>query len=218
MYLQLLYLALNLNVSSIITRALRRAAPAGAVLLLGPLAGCASMAPTQTGFLRSYNTLDTVEGNPNMKFFRDRAPVQFHAIYIEPVRWALVGKADTDFNEDERQALMGQLSAALEEGMKAYPVAAGPGPGVLRLRSAITDIRPSSPQANVLLSALLIGPIDNGGASVEIEATNGEGEGGVAAMSASETGKLFSTGGFSRLGHAKEALSHLGLRFTEKLK
>jgi hypothetical protein len=114
--------------------------------------------------------------------------------------------------------LTSQLAAALAENLKAYAPALQPGPNVLRVRSAITDVKASSPAANMVLSALLIGPLDNGGVSVEIEAVSGDGGARIAAMTASETGKFISTGGFSKLGHANEALRRIALQFADKLK
>jgi hypothetical protein len=168
--------------------------------------------------MQSYGGLNAVEGNPNMKFYRSADKAKLHAIFIEPVQWKVDAKTNANITDDEKRALTSLLAASLAENLKAYQTASRPGPGVMRVRSAITDVKTSSPEANVVLSVLLIGPLDNGGASVEIEAINGDSDARLAAMTASETGKVISTGGFSKLGHAKDALNSIALQFAEKLK
>jgi hypothetical protein len=215
---QIEYEVADLRASASLAARYRRATLVCGVALAVSLTGCASMVPTESGFMRSYRALNAVEGTPNMRLYRSADKAEFHAIFIEPVQWKVGAKASANITDDERNALTSLLAASLAEKLKEYPSASRPGIGVLRLRSAITDIKASSPEANVLLSVLLIGPLDKGGVSVEIEATSGNSDERVAAMTVSEMGKTISTGGFSKLGHAKDALNHIALQFADQLK
>lgn len=182
------------------------------------LTGCANMAPSESGFLQDYGTLKPVDGNDKIRVYQSAERTRYKALLIDPVQWQVNAKSNGDISESERLGLTKLFDEKLREKLNAYSFTAEPGPDVLRVRATITDVKTSSPAANIVLSALLIGPLDNGGASVEIEATDSLHQRRIAAMTASETGAIISTGGFSKLGHAETALADLAGDFAGTLK
>jgi hypothetical protein len=200
------------------TRTVSRLLPALVAMAGLNLAGCANMAPSESGFMHDYGTLKPVDGNDKLRVYQGPTRAQYKALMIDPVQWQVNARNNDDISEGERLGLTKFFDDKLHEKLNGYPLATGPGPNVLRVRAVITDVKTSSPAANVVLTALLIGPLDNGGASVEIEATDSLHQERIAAMTASETGGFISTGGFSKLGHAENALVDLAGEFASTLK
>lgn len=180
------------------------------------LSSCANIPQRQTGFLNRYDMLQPIENHPGVSGYRISL-TEYRKVYIEPITWKVQAAEDEALCDGDRIELSEALDSAMRVRMAPFAVVSEPGPGVLRIRAAITSVKPSSPGLNLALTALLIGPLNNGGAAVEIEAVDGKSNAQVAAISGSETGGFISTGGFSRIGHAREAVGHLGELFAERL-
>lgn len=58
-------------------------------------------------------------------------------------------------------------NVVIEAVEDAYPVVDAPGPGVLRIRTAITDVTPTNPLVNIATVAAILLPLDLGGAAIE---------------------------------------------------
>jgi uncharacterized protein DUF3313 len=98
-----------------------------------------------------------------------------HLIYIDPnADWKKYDKVMIDrvqlwrgdesdsplgqLSDEEKQMLVDNLYSALKESLSAdYQIVDQPGPGVMRLRSAITEARKSWPVLNVVSSVMPIG-------------------------------------------------------------
>jgi len=193
-------------------RGLAAVAIAGSLLL----SSCANIPQRQAGFLNRYDALQPIENHPGVSGYR-ASLTEYRKVYIEPVAWKVQVAEDEALCDADRAELSGALDSAIRARMAPLAVVSEPGPDVLLIRAAITSVKPSSPALNVALTALLIGPLNNGGAAVEIEAVDGRSNTQVAAISGSETGAFISTGGFSRIGHAREAVGNLGELFAERL-
>ncbi len=92
-----------------------------------------------------------------------------------------------------------------------------PGPGVLRLRAAITDIEKTTPIMNIH-PAMKISGIGLGGASMEAEAVDSQTRERVIAVVDSREGSRASIGaGLQTFGHAKQVMDFWVERFRKNL-
>ena len=111
------------------------------------------------------------------------------------------------------------LYEAVSALVKRYRVVSEPGPGVLRLRMAITDVQTTQPMFNILPATKLLG-FGMGGASMEAEALDsmtGERILAVVDKRSGEYNPLPSAAEFDELGHAKEAIKHWVERFVSRV-
>jgi hypothetical protein len=100
---------------------------------------------------------------------------------------------------------------------KNYQVVDRAGPGVLRLRVAITQISETIPLLNIHPGTKLTGA-GLGGASMEAEAVDSVTNKRVAAVVETQTGKRLSiAAGLTRLGHAKQVIDGWIERFVKRL-
>lgn len=91
-------------------------------------------------------------------------------VSIAEVVWRV--DACPDISDDERDALIAQLQRELHQQVQALPVSPQGRPA--QIRAALTRIETVSPGLNTLGTLLLIGPLDRGGAAVEIEAVDAQ--------------------------------------------
>ncbi|MCY0916328.1 DUF3313 family protein [Massilia antarctica] len=132
------------------------------MLLLG---GCGTTMPvTETAFLSSYTGLsETPDGAARQR--RTTLPIDPASIVIEDPEWR---GAMTDADLGERVVLLARLKQTLRTEIGRLPAARAA--RKVRIRSAITRVVPVSPALNTVATLMLIGPVDRGGAAVEIEA------------------------------------------------
>ncbi len=100
-----------------------------------------------------------------------------------------------------------------------YEVVNTPGPGVLRLRTAITDIKTTVPLMNIHPATKLLG-LGLGGASMEWEAVDSQTGERVLAVVDVRRGAfnpLPSGAGFDEVGHAKEVMRYWVKRFVGRV-
>jgi len=133
---------------------------AATLCLVAVLAGCAAthQAPSAkpSGFLRDYSQLR--EGRPGEALLVYIKPDvdwrRYDKMMIEPVAiWGGGAKSGTleDVPHEEEQVLVDYFDAALREELgKDYKLVDRPGPGVLRLRVAITEAEGSTVPLDVL--------------------------------------------------------------------
>lgn len=177
-------------------------------LLAVLLTACASNnVHTRAGIVKDYGRLRPLPalGDPPVQthvavsFPRAPAP----KLQIEPPQ--LVGDSSRlhALSTEERDFLVAHLA----RGLQAVPSGSG---RPLRLISALTDVAKPSRALNVVTTALL-GPISNGGATIEVsiqDAASGE---EVAAMVCASEGRAMSSwsgfkNAYSPLGHAELAI------------
>ncbi len=100
-----------------------------------------------------------------------------------------------------------------------YQVVNTPGPGVLRLRAAMTDIKTTVPLMNIHPATKLLG-LGLGGASMEWEAVDSQTGERVLAVVDVRRGAfnpLPSGAGFNEVGHAKEVMRYWAKRFVGRV-
>ena len=172
------------------------------------LVGCATAKTIETGFLNDYSNFkmsDKVEGllvekhatkkiSDYSKFMVDPIDVQLtHESKGEKLNPEQIEKMATGFHDD--------VVAGLKE---KYEVVDTPGEGVLRIRTALTDIYPNKIYLNLHWSTTL-SKHGIGGAAIEAEFVDtATGERILGVVDARQGKPLKYTKGLSRWGHTKE--------------
>jgi len=112
--------------------------------------GCAGMG-ARTGFLSDYSKL-TKHKDGQLRYVNEAKVGTFDKFIIDPVTIYFHDKAkgkDTDPRKlQELEHLMHE--ALIRELSKRYTVVGEPGPGVARIRIAITDVKKDSPALNAI--------------------------------------------------------------------
>ena len=194
---------------------------AAAVAYLLSLAACGGQGLTQTGFLDNYDRMQ-----PQPDHTRDAIYVKpglmasnYAKVIVEPVAW--VPAPDTPVrDEDTKATLQGNLRDALTKSLgERFTViedpGAGrdPGPGVLRVRSAITNTRRGLWWVNVPAQAaqIAVGTVgllrpSAGGASEEIDVRDASTGEQLVAIATYNNGLPYNiSGSYLEYGHARRA-------------
>lgn len=106
------------------------------------------------GFLTDYSKIKPSPDQPNTFKYRDPEADfgKYHKLLVD--RITLWFKDDSDYkgiDPDELKTLTDYFYKAIEAKVgDAYPMVSEPGPDVLRLRIAVTDIVPNKPEASVV--------------------------------------------------------------------
>lgn len=193
------------------------------LVLLGALTACSSTktVPVSTsGFLGDDSQLQPHPDDENVLVYRNRVGVlgEYDEFLVEPVLvYLLPDSRGGSIDPAELQALATDLRDAVVEQLEdgGYEVVEEPGPGVLRIRAALTDVVPVNAAANVgtKVAGAAVGVgfltprLDLGQASIEAEMLDGETGQRVAAYVASSRGKRYSNPiqGAKRWGDVKAA-------------
>ncbi len=136
-------------------------------LALGTLfiAGCSTThqarSVTTSGFLDNYAQLKEGEdGQAVLRYVRPGVNwASYNKIIIDPVMVYAGPKSDlASANQEQRQALASYFMATLKENLSQdFKLVNSPGPGVLRVRAAITDADSSMVMLNTVTTILPIG-------------------------------------------------------------
>ena len=175
------------------------------------LTGCATkMEVTHTGFLANYDQLVPSKTIKGMHIYKNEAvniKETYSKIMIAPVEILLAPQAQEKFKDEEEQRLTAYFHESLEKKLsKQFELTDTAGPGVLLLRTAITDILPNKVYLNLHWSTTLIGA-GIGGASIEAELIDTQSKERLLAFIDAKKGKkLKYTKGLSKWGHTKEVL------------
>jgi hypothetical protein len=136
------------------------------------VSGCSSPQPT-TGFLSDYSKL-VKESDTVMRYVDESAVGQYNQFIVEPVtvRYYEGSKAKDKLSEKQTAELTAYTQEQIMEAIHAAgkQVAYQPGPGVAKIRVALTDITKTG-AINILPQASLLGA-GIGGASMEGEAVD----------------------------------------------
>lgn len=181
------------------------------------LGGCAKKLQ-ETGFLSSYKNLEPVEDNL-MRYIGPEVG-QYSKFIIDPITVKLYDEETAEKVTPEDVSHLEQFfySELLKQKPERYEIVSQPGPGVARLRIALTNLEKSNPALNVLPQTKLTGA-GLGQASVEMEVVDSQTDVQLAAAIASETGSRFSFSGLSKWGDVeavmKDWVKRLWLRVDE---
>ena len=203
------------------------------VLTCGMLVGCAA-APKETasGFLKNYpqfqpgpsDGVDQIYTKPGMDLSK------YRRVMLDEAQFYLKkSAADQGIQASELKELSDTFHRAIFEALgNAYPLVTEPGPDVLRIRLAVTDIETSNPAMAGVTTVLPIGLAVSvakkattgshtgvGGASMEVEFLDSVTSERLAAAIDTFNGSKMS--GFSKLGATKEAFEFWAKRLRVTL-
>ena len=180
------------------------------VTILALIIGCTPKS-TKSGFLGDYGGFKIDPEDKSMLYY-EKPNVdwkRYRRLMIDPVLIYYDPNAEhRQIQPDELKKLTDYFrEVTIKEVQDAYPVVDTPGPDVLRIRAAITDVIPANPILNVASAAGVGIPIDMGGAAMEAEFLDSMTDERLGAIIDKKMGtpvQYFD--GFTRLGHAKVAL------------
>lgn len=183
-----------------------------AVLMI-MLAGCAK-APPKSGFLQEYTSLHQDPRDESLFWYEipDVHWKKYSKLMIDPVVVYFHPDAQNRQIAPEALAEMTRYfrNTVIEEVKDQYPVVEKPGPDVLRIRTAITDLIPANPLLNATAVVAVGLPVDMGGAAMEAEFLDSEGGRVLGAVVDKKVGIPVNPEdyvvGFTRWGHAKTAM------------
>ncbi len=195
----------------------------GMLVVMAGLAvgGCGkSLAPT--GFLSDYSKLDTdtdVEGvRYGVRAMRYIGPDvgRYSQFIVDPVQIHLHSAADGTDRQMLREVAGKFHAAIVRELSGGYKVVSRPGPGVARIRVAITDIDKDTVALNVLPQTKLMGA-GLGGAAMEGEIVDSQSGKQIAAVIQGQKGKAISLDGLSKWSSAKAVVEYWAATFKKRL-
>jgi hypothetical protein len=182
---------------------------AGAASLFA--AGCATTGPPPpSGFLGSYAELRADPEDPSLLWWeRDGFDWQrYRGVLLEPVAVYYheqaaqreISPADLEMLTDSfRDAVVARLG-------DEYRVTDEPAADVLRVRCAITEVKPVRPAVNAVTSAVAFVAVDIGGAAIEVEFLDSlTGERLAAGVDQKLGKRVDGLTALTRLGHAQQA-------------
>ena len=181
------------------------------------MAGCAAKVQ-KTGFLSDYSKLQ-VESETKMRYLNVDKAKQYKSFIIEPIQvyFHSQSEASKKLKKEQIQQLTQYMHDAIVKALgDKYPIETVPGPGVLRVRAAITDLKKTEPALNVLPVTKLAGA-GLGGASLEAELLDSQTGEQIAAVIESQVGSRLSLAGYSEWGDAKEIMNGWAKNFRERL-
>jgi hypothetical protein len=202
------------------TRMRARGLLLAAALTIGAT-GC-GLEAKRSGFLSDYSQLqpsDKFEGT--MIYWNPAKPLKvYDRFLVEPVVVHFAPDAKGGGIDPET---LNELAAYFhEETVKGltesgYTVVKAAGPGVLRVRAAITQVDKTVPVANIH-PAMKMSGLGLGGASMEAEGTDSQSNDRVFAVTDSRKGsRLDITGGLQWYGNAKGVMAEWAKRFVARV-
>ena len=139
-----------------------------AVAAIAALSACSTLMTTShSGYLSDYSALAEAPDAATASRAATQA-IDPASVLIAEVVWRV--EARPDIQPEERDALIAQLRHELQQRIQALPAAPQGRPA--QIRAAVTRVETVSPALNTVGTLLLIGPLDRGGAAVEIEAVD----------------------------------------------
>jgi hypothetical protein len=203
-----------------------------AIVLLG---GCAaSQKPSQSGFLGAYyQNLKPGEGEnaPKMIWIKPGADfTKYKKVMVDYVTFAFADDSEyKGINADEMKQIADAASLALVNALKKeFPIATQPGPDVLRVRVAITDLKQSNPVLSGVTTIVPVGLAISLVKKGSTDAWTGSGATTVELLALdSVTNEVLGAGldqksagfeeRFTKWGSTQEAFVFWGERFTKRL-
>ncbi len=196
----------------------------GLVAFVTQLCSCGETEIQKTGFLSDYSKLreqsDTrsVYAGPKenlgrySKFIVDPVQVHFHT-GSEAIEKRSKGKLKEEDVRDLRNYMHASIIEAL---LDRYDIVHQSGPGVARIRVALTDLEKSEVALNIWPSTKLSG-IGLGGATMEAEVVDSQTGKQIHALVELQKGNRFSLDGISKWGDAKGVMDKWAKSLRERL-
>jgi len=173
----------------------------GLAVMLG---GCAKKAQ-EVGFLSTYKNLEPVSDN-TLRYIGPRVG-QYSKFIIDPITVKCYDKETAEKVKPEDVAHLQEFlySEIIKDKPDRYEIVTTPGPGVARMRIAITNLEKSTPALNILPWTKLTG-VGLGQTSAEMELVDSMTDIQLAAAITSDTGSRFSLSGLSAWGDVEAVM------------
>ncbi len=197
---------------------------AWALIVCASLVGCTGRPKVgHSGFLGDYSQFKphpTVEG-AELYESPSKSLKQYNRFIVDPVIAHFAPDAEgAAIDPGELKELTDYFHDQLVKGLSEsghYQVVNAPGPGVARLRIAITAIEKTTALANIH-PAMKASGIGLGGAAMEAEAIDSvSGERVAAVVDSQSGGRLGITAGLKKYGHAQQVMDGWVERFVNRL-
>ncbi len=188
------------------------------------LCGCGPGRAERTGFLNDYSKLEAQSDTSYRYIAPGNQLGRYSKFIIDPVKIhfftgskAEKAEAKGKLKEEDLTDLKNYMHDALVKAIEErYEVVYHAGPGVARLRTAITDLKKSGIVQNILP----IGKVNGtglGSATLEAELVDSQTGKQIGALVESQSGKRLSLDGYSTWGDAKAVMNRWAKRFRERL-
>ncbi len=178
--------------------------------------GCGGGPQKTTGFLSSYSHLETAK--QGLVFMDSAKLAKYNQFIIEPVSVQYYNPVDAKKGAEEEvrklaNKMHSEIVAALAGG---YEVVAQPGPGIARLRIAITNIKADTPALNVLPTTKITGA-GLGSASMEVELVDSQTDDQIGAAVFTRKGDAISLDGLSKWSSAEAVIKRWAADFRKHI-
>jgi hypothetical protein len=192
-------------------------------VVLAGICGCGQKTPATTGFLSDYSNLKSVSDD-SFRYLDKAAFSKCNAFIVDPVTVhfkegseAIKAKSEGKVTEKDLMDLTNYFHDALVKSISeaGYTVAYQPGPGVARIRAAITDLKETS-ALNMLPQASLLG-VGVGGMAMEAEFVDSQTGKQIAAVVETQKGGRIPFSNLGEWGTAKGIMDGWAKRLKERL-
>ncbi len=192
----------------------------GCFMVIASLVGC-SGAPkaSKSGFLKDYSQLRPSEKFDGAYFWENPKIKDYKKAMVDPVVVHFAPNAEgIGIDPGKLKQLTDRATQDLMKVIaKRNQLVHNPGPGVGRLRAAITDIKTTTAVANIHPATKLSG-VGLGGAAFEAELVDSLTGERLAAIYDSKAGSRFAPGaGVQQLGHAQQVIDRAVEQFGQYL-
>jgi hypothetical protein len=169
------------------------------------------------GFLSDYSRLEVVSDTTLRHIDQNRAR-GYSKFIVDPVVVHFHGKSKaTEIEQEELDKLRQYMYWAIRNRLYGHYVLVNQsGPGIARIRVALTDLKKSNPVLNTLPQTKLMGT-GLGGASMEAELIDSVTGRQIAAIVETQKGKKLSMAGMTKWGDAQAVMDRWAQRFRERL-
>lgn len=185
--------------------------------------GCGAEKVVKTGFLSDYSRL-TVKSESSLRYVNESALARYSSFIVDRV--TLYFHSGADGIEDKTKGKLTQekiddltnyLHSKLVEAVKdsGYSVVHQPGPGVARIRAALTDIDKTS--IVTLYPGAKLSGLGLGGAALEAEIVDSNTGEQIAGLVEAQKGSRIPFVGLGKWDAAKQAMDEWGKRLQKRL-
>jgi hypothetical protein len=192
------------------------------VVILAQL-GCGPGAATKAGYLSDYSRLRTVSSS-SLRYVNERALAKYSNFMVDTVdvhfhsgAKGIEEKSKGELTQQDIDDLTNYMHTVLVKAIKASGrnVVFQPGPGVARIRAALTDIDKSS--AATLLPTTQLAGVGLGGASLEAEIVDSKTGEQIVGFVEAQLGSRIPFSGLGKWDAAKQAMDDWGKRLQKRL-
>ena len=167
------------------------------IIILPLFTGCSTNKIASSGFLSNYGNLREDNEFKGIYWWEKQGVnfKQYTKLIIDPVEVRIdENRSQRKMSKEETGALAARLRQyVVEEVKNSYPLTDQPAGDVLRIRSAITHLKPVNPALNIASAAIIFLPIDVGEVVVEaqfLDSSSGEILGELAAQNRTDVASL----------------------------